>query len=176
MKLKHCLILLACLWGVSGCDNRSLPPIHVVDHVDLPRFMGNWYVIANIPTFPEKGAHNAVESYRLSPDGSIETTFTYREGSFSGPARQMNPVGEVVDKRSNAIWGMQFVWPVKADYRIVYLNADYTQTIVGREARDYVWIMARTPKISDQEYQKLVGLIQAEGYDITRINKVPQSW
>ena len=40
------------------------PPIPVVAHVDLERFMGDWYVIANIPTFVEKGAHNAVESYR----------------------------------------------------------------------------------------------------------------
>jgi apolipoprotein D and lipocalin family protein len=35
--------------------------------VDLERFMGDWYVIANIPTFIEKGAHNAVEGYQMVP-------------------------------------------------------------------------------------------------------------
>ncbi|MGB5735066.1 MAG: lipocalin family protein, partial [Thiohalocapsa sp.] len=47
-----------------------------VAKVDLERFMGDWYVVANIPTFVEKGAHNPVESYALNPDGTIATTFT----------------------------------------------------------------------------------------------------
>ena len=40
-----------------------------VEFVDLERFMGDWYVIANIPTFIEKGATNAIESYKLMDDG-----------------------------------------------------------------------------------------------------------
>ena len=49
--------------------------------VDVDRFMGDWYVIANIPTFAEKGAHNAVESYRLDADGTIATTTTNYDNS-----------------------------------------------------------------------------------------------
>ncbi|MDH3935419.1 MAG: lipocalin family protein, partial [Gammaproteobacteria bacterium] len=41
-----------------------------VEYVDINRFMGDWYVIANIPTFVETGAHNAIESYALNADGS----------------------------------------------------------------------------------------------------------
>jgi lipocalin len=48
------------------------------------------------------------------------------------------------------VWGMQFVWPFKGDFRIVVLNADYTHTVIGREKRDYVWIMARQPTIRPQ--------------------------
>ena len=58
----------------------------------------------------------------------------------------MTPVGTVVDTRSNAIWTMRFIWPFEADYRIAYLSPDYSQVIIGREKRDYVWIMARTPR------------------------------
>ena len=36
----------------------------------------------------------------------------------------MRPRGFVVDRASNAVWGMQFVWPIKADYRIAYLSED----------------------------------------------------
>ena len=109
--------------------------------------MGDWYVIANIPTSIERGAHNAVESYRLDADGSIATTFTFREGAFDGKLKRYCPRGFVRDTRSNAIWGMQFIWPIKADYRIVYVSPDYQRTIIGREKRDNVWIMARTPQI-----------------------------
>ena len=59
---------------LAGCQ-ASMPPLKTVDYVDLDRFMGDWYVIANIPTFVEKGAHNAVESYRLDDDGSIAADY-----------------------------------------------------------------------------------------------------
>ena len=59
--------------------------------------MGDWYVIANIPTFMERGAHNAVESYALDADGTIATTFTFRDGSFEGKRKQYHPRGFVLD-------------------------------------------------------------------------------
>jgi apolipoprotein D and lipocalin family protein len=71
---------------------------------------------------------------------------------------------------------MQFLWPFKADYRIVFVNGDYTQTIIGRLKRDYVWIMARTPIISEEDYQDLLKMIAAQGYDLSQIQKVPQRW
>ena len=158
---------------LSACQS-SHPPITLASHVDLPRFMGDWYVIANIPTFIEKGAYNAVESYRLDKDGTIDTTFTFNKDAFDGPKKKYNPRGFVIDKVSNAVWGMQFIWPIKADYRIVYLNADYTQTIIGHEARRYVWLMARTPTITDADYQSMLTLIAREGYDISKVHRVPQ--
>jgi apolipoprotein D and lipocalin family protein len=71
---------------------------------------------------------------------------------------------------------MRFVWPIKADYRIVYLNDDYTQTVIGRQARDYVWIMARTPTISDQDYDQMVKFVESLGYDMTKLKRAPQRW
>lgn len=165
---------LGVLLMLGGC--QAPPPMATVARVDLPRFMGDWYVIANIPTFIEKGAHNAIESYRLNDDGTIATTFTYRAGSFDGEAKKYTPRGFVVDRATNALWGMQFIWPIKADYRIIYLSDDYSQTIIGREARDYVWIMARTPSISDADYQRLLEFAVAQGYDRKSIEKVPQKW
>ena len=172
MKLPIALLTACAL--VTGCAMTAMPPIKTVEHVDLQRFMGDWYVIANIPTFIEKGAHNPVESYRLEPDGSIATTFTFRAGSFDGPVKTYRPRGWVTDTRSNAVWGMQFIWPIKADYRIVHLSPDYTQTVIGREKRDYVWIMARTPSIPDDDYRRIVAMLADQGYDVTRIQKTPQ--
>ena len=61
---------------LSGCASR-LPQLPTVEHLDLNRFMGPWYVIACIPTFLETNAYNAVETYRLDADGSIDTVFTF---------------------------------------------------------------------------------------------------
>lgn len=160
--------------ALSACGSAP-PPIEAVEHVDLERFMGRWYVIANIPTFLEKDAYNAVETYSLNDDGTIATTFSYRKGSFDGELREYNPRGFVLDD-SNAIWGMRFIWPIKADYRIAYLAEDYSTTVIARNKRDYVWIMARRPHISNAEYDDLKSLIRSLGYDIDKLRKVPQQW
>lgn len=174
MTLTTRYMVITMLAFLTGCS--SYPPIQTADKVDLERFMGDWYVIANIPTFIEKGAHNAVESYRLNEDGTVATTFRFREDSFNGEINTYHPTGYVKDTDSNAVWGMQFIWPIKSDYRIVYVDENYTQTIIGRIKRDYVWIMARTPQLSEQEYQKLVNIIQQQGYDVTQLQRVPQKW
>jgi len=173
--LKSTLLATAALF-LAGCQSAPRPPIALAGPVDLPRFMGDWYVIANIPTFLEKGAHNAVESYRLEPDGSIATTFTFRAGAFDGPEKRYTPRGFVREGQGNAVWGMQFLWPIQADFRIVYLTPDYGQTVIGREARDYVWIMARTPAIAEADYQSILAFLAGQGYDVTRIQRVPQRW
>jgi apolipoprotein D and lipocalin family protein len=174
MALTASSMIAMWLLALVACSNP--PPIGTVKTVDLERFMGDWYVIAHIPTWLERDAYNAVESYRLAPDGTVATTFTFREGGFGGPVNTYHPTGYVLDHASNAVWGMQFVWPIKADYRIVFLNESYGQTVIGRSARDYVWLMARAPEISEEDYQQFLTLIAAEGYELSKVRKVPQRW
>ena len=160
---------------LAGCA-ATTEPLGTVDYVDLPRFMGDWYVIANIPTFLEKGAHNAVETYELDEDGTIATTFVFRKGGFDGKQKTYRPRGFVRDTDTNAVWGMRFVWPIKADYRIVYLDEDYSLTVIGRNKRDYVWVMAREPSIDDARYVELASMIADMGYDVSKLSRVPQRW
>jgi apolipoprotein D and lipocalin family protein len=173
-QLVTAFLLFATLSTV-GCATMKQPPIHTVEHVDIARFVGSWYVIGSIPTFFEKNAYNAVESYEQNPDGTIKTTFTYHKGSFDGPVKTMRPTGFIRDS-SNAVWGMRILWPFKSQYLIAYLNADYSETIIARDARDHVWIMAKKPQISDADYRQLVERAGAMGYDTAKIQRVPQRW
>jgi apolipoprotein D and lipocalin family protein len=168
------LIMLTSSALFAGCA-ANIPPIEPVESVDLERFMGDWYVIANIPTAIEKEAYNAVESYEHKGGGEVATTFTFRKGGFEGPKKTYTPTG-FVKSESNAVWAMQFIWPIKADYRIIYLNDDYSQTVIGRNKRDYVWIMARTPAIPEADYELLVEFVDSVGYDIAGLQRVPQLW
>ena len=159
---------------LSACAS-SPPTIPPVASVDMPRFMGDWYVIAHIPSRPERDAYDAVESYRLDADGRIRTTYTQRKGSFSAPVETMEPVGTVVEGTNNAVWGMQFVWPIKAEYVIVDLAPDYSRTIIGRSKRDYVWLMARAPQLPEPELQAAIARIKALGYDTSKLRMVPHA-
>jgi len=165
-----CSIVLAIL---VGCASHK--PMPTVDYVDLNRFMGDWYVIAHIPVYLEAEAWNALENYSLDPDGRrINTEFTFNQGGFDGPRKAYYPIGFVKRDSGNAKWGMQFVWPLKSDYRIVHLSDDYEHTIIGRQKRDYVWIMSRQPIIDPVHYDSLVAKVQVLGYDVSQLRQVPQ--
>ena len=167
-------LLLAAVAATSACRSNTVKPtITTAAPVDVDRFMGDWYVIAHIPSFPERDAYAAVESYAKLPDGRIQTTFRYRKGALDGPEKTMHPVGTVQPDSGGAVWGMQFVWPIQAEYVIAWVDADYRQTIVGRSKRDYVWLMARTPRIPESDYQARVKQIEALGYDVAKLHRVP---
>lgn len=166
---------MALLSGLFGCST-STPTIAPVDQVELERFMGDWYVIGNIPTFIEKNVYNAVETYQLGQENQIDTTFRYRKGGFDKEVKTMNPTGFVRPDTNNAVWDMQFIWPFKAEYVIVYLDPEYQQTIIGRSDRDYAWIMARTPEISAEDYQAHQDRLVEMGYSLENLRKVPQQW
>lgn len=166
---------------VCGCQSRppslgtpQREPLRAIDrHVDLRRFMGDWHVIAHIPTFIEKNAYNGVESYRLAPDGTIPTTYVFNKGDFDGPTRTYRPRGFVHNRRTNAEWRMRFVWPFKAAYLIAYLDDDYQTTIIGVPGRDYAWIMARSKTLPEERYQELVAHLAATGHDVSKLRRVP---
>jgi apolipoprotein D and lipocalin family protein len=71
---------------------------------------------------------------------------------------------------------MQFIWPIKAEYIIAWVDDAYSETIIARTARDYVWIMARTPTLTPERYAALVQRVRDLGYDVSKLNKVPQRW
>ena len=162
-----------CMLGICGCAHDTMKPIAPVSEVVLSRFMGDWYVIAHIPSFVERNAYDAVESYAMRPDGRIQTTFRYRNKSFDAPLKTMRPVGTIEPGTGNAVWGMQFVWPIKAQYIVAYLDPGYTETIVARDARDYAWIMARTPRIADDSFAADVERLRQMGYDTSKLRRVP---
>jgi len=100
-------VILMILVGLVGCAGApAREPIHTVEYVDLERFMGDWYVIANIPTFIETGRR----TMRSRPIGSTTTaqsrpTFTFRKYGFDGEQKTYTPRGFVRDDGSNAVWG-----------------------------------------------------------------------
>lgn len=173
MKLASALV--AGVLALGGCAHTA-PTVPTATEVDIPRFMGDWYVIAHIPSFPEREAYNAIESYSMREDGRIQTHFRYRRGCFDAPVRTMEPIGTVRAGTGNAVWGMQFVWPIQAEYVISHLDPDYMLTIVARSKRDYAWIMARTPTISDAAYTDAVQRLRDMGYRIDELRKVPHRW
>ncbi|MCE7901194.1 MAG: hypothetical protein DYH20_00725 [Gammaproteobacteria bacterium PRO9] len=162
------LLLSAC--AVTG------KPIAPVSGVDLPRFMGRWYVIASIPTRFERGGVNAVETYSLNADGTVCTWFRMRSDSFTAPVKLLHSTARIVQGSGNGEWRVRIFGVLHAQYLVGWLKADYSEVMVVRDARDYLWYMARTPQVPDENYQAMLDRAAVMGYDVSRIEKVPQHW
>jgi apolipoprotein D and lipocalin family protein len=157
----------------TGCASK--PPLKAVEHVDLPRFMGDWWVIAHIPYWLERDTYDSKDTYRMREDGKMDNIFSYRKGGFDGPEKVMNGIAWVVDKKSNAEWRVQFLWPIALPYYVLYLDPQYRFMAVGHPSRDYGWVMARDKRMSEADYAAVLEALAAQGYDKAKFRKVPQS-
>jgi len=165
-----------------GCAGKTtMQPLQAYEKpIEIERFMGAWYVIGSIPVtipgFSEAGAHNGMESYELTDDGTILTTYTFRKGSFDGKEKRFTPKGWVYNKQTNTEWRMQFLWPFKAVYLIGWVSDDYEETIITVPNRKYIWIMARNWRMTDERYAALIQMAQDMGYNTKLIQRIPQQW
>lgn len=174
--------ILAAVLLLSGCASSSLPALQGREEpVDLPRFMGDWYVIAFIPIavpgMSEVNAHNAIESYKLDSDGSIATTYTYRDKAFDGKPVKRDLRATVANPPVNSEWKMKFKWFLPAgNYLITYVDEEYQRTIIAVPDRKWVWLLARQPTMPDAEYDEMEKRIRDAGFDMSKFRKVPQQW
>jgi apolipoprotein D and lipocalin family protein len=179
LKKRTLLFLVLIGFFTALFLRRSKTPIsreQIVKNIDIEAFSGDWYVVANIPTFLEKGAHNAIERYSLREDGDLDINFTYRKGSAQGEKKTFTGRMFVHHDNPSADWQVQFFWPVKFTYLVLDLAPDYRYTVIGVPNRKYVWIMSRTPSIEENDMQRILTRLAKLGYDTRKIQKVQQHW
>ncbi|HWW21469.1 MAG TPA: lipocalin family protein [Steroidobacteraceae bacterium] len=161
------ILLLAC------ASTRS--PVRTVDQVDLPRYMGDWYVIAEIPNFAEKHCVDSVESYALRADGGIDNWFSCRKKSFDAPMKRITSARAMIaDQRTNATWHLRFLKVISVNYFILDLDPNYRWVMIGHPSRSYGWVLARTKDLPDALYQSILERAHSQGYDPTKFIRVPQ--
>lgn len=169
------LVILIALALLTGCSTMSKqPPLQTVDYVDLDRFMGPWYVIGTIPWFVERDNVGTMDIYEPRADGKIDIRYVFHKKSLDAPQQEWKALGRVVNRKTNAEWAVQFIWPFWAPYPVIYLSEDYRYTVVGHPSRNLVWIMSRDREISEADYEMILSSLAAQGYDTTRIVRVPQ--
>ena len=159
--------------SLAGCATTQ-PPTHTVAHVDLNRYLGKWYVIANIPYLLEKGKVASYDTYSMRSDGRMNNIFTFRKGSLDAPEKSWHGVAWVVNRESNAEWRVRFLWPFYSTYLVLELDQEYRWAVVATPGHKLLWVLAREPHLAETTYAEILRRIAAQGYDTNRLNKVPQ--
>ena len=142
--------------------------------IDLERYMGRWWVIANIPYFAENGKVATADVYALKPDGRIDNVFAYRK-AFGQPERQMQAEARVYPGTGNNHWQVRF-WGglIRADLLILEVSPDYQWALIGNPDRSLAWVFSREQRMDDDQLRQLTERFRQFGYDPDALKRVPQ--
>ena len=163
--------------ALMGMGGSKHPPLRTVPKVSMEAFMGDWNVLANIPTSTEKGCHNALEQYELKPNGDVAITFSCNKDSFEGEREVNHFTGIVQNPGVNSEWRVAMklfgLIPLKLPYLVIDLATDGSYTVIGYPSRDYVWIMARGKSLPEETWEGIYARLSEQGYDTSLIQRVP---
>jgi apolipoprotein D and lipocalin family protein len=163
------LLLAAC----ASTGKRDRPPLEAAESVDLPRFMGTWYVIAHVPYYFEKGKVATRDEYRLRPDGRIDNDFVFKK-RFGEEDKRWRGVSTVLPDSGGARWKVQFVWPFSTELVVVHVDDDYQGAALATPDRKLAWVFGREPKMDSARYESLVARLVERGIDASTLQPVPQ--
>jgi len=158
---------------LAGCTTTP-PATRTVAGLDLNRYLGKWYVIANIPYLLEKGKVASYDTYSMRPDGRMNNFFTFRKGSLDAPEHTWHGVAWVVNRESNAEWRVRFLWPFYATYLVLELDPQYRWAVVATPGHNLLWVLARESRLDEVTYSMILQRIAAQGYDTNCLRQVPQ--
>ncbi len=170
------LILLAFLAACAKPPvNRSGDiPLTTVDFVDLDRYTGRWYEIARFPNSFEEGCEGVTADYARRDDGLISVVNTCRKGGVDGEVNVANGRARIADPETNAKLEVSFFGPFWGDYWIIGLADDYSLSLVGEPQGHYLWILSRTPEISDDVRTSALEKLQSLGYNTSALHFTKQ--
>ena len=171
-------VIAALALTLAACQTPPETPRRPADAttspVDLERFMGTWYVVANVPYFFENGKLATRDVYRLRPDGRIDNDFVFKK-AFDEPDRTWNGVSTVVEGSGGREWKVQFIWPFSTRMQVLDVAPDYSTALLATPDRKLAWIFSREPVMDDATLAGLATRIAAHGVDRTALRRVPQA-
>ncbi|MDE7135270.1 MAG: lipocalin family protein [Muribaculaceae bacterium] len=166
MKKFSILSVLLCL--LAGCSKPTVDN-SVVSNFDLNKYLGSWYEIARFDHSFERGMQQTKASYVLREDGKVDVLNTGMKGGKQSEAKGVAKLTDTPALLRVSFWG-----PFYSDYRVMLLDDDYQYALVGSGSDDYLWILSRTPQISDEIKAQLLTEAQKRGYDTDKLIWVSQ--
>ena len=166
------LALAACATSLPDFGEEDEEPLNAVGYLDLDRYMGRWYLLANIPYFAERGNLAPYVTYSRRADGLIDDKYTALE-RFDGPPFTKDGLIEVTNPMTQAEGRITFLPPLWQDYAVLFVDRDYRYSMIGHPSRDYCWLFAREPSMPEDVYDTMMAVAHANGFDTSRILRIP---
>ena len=160
-RLRYGLVGMFCL-VLMGCT--GIPEgIEPVTDFDQERYLGTWYEIARLDHSFERGLSEVTATYRANPDGSIAVLnrgFDQEEARW----REAEGVARFVDSSTVAHLKVSFFGPFYGSYIVFELGENYEHAFVSGFNREYLWLLSRSPQVSDTLRNEFLETITKLGF------------
>lgn len=184
-----------CLYAAAAMAQPAAPstpaagspgPLQSLPSLDVPPYMGLWYQIALFPNFFQRQCvSDTTATYRQLPAGMVEVTNRCRtdNGHFDQVIGVARPTGSLLGRTlAPAQLEVTFLptwlrWlPVGwGRYWVIQLADDGRYAVVSEPSREYLWILARQPRLSAADEAVIRARLVEQGFDLARLQAHPQS-
>ena len=166
-------LLSIILLSLAACTGKP-EGIEPASPFDSERYLGTWYEVARIENRFEQGLSQVTATYTPREDGGITVInrgFDVREAAWK------EAIGKAyfVDDRTSAHLKVSFFGPFYASYIAFHVGENYDHAFVTGNSKDYLWLLSRTPSVSETIKADFLSQAQALGFDLTKLVWVEQS-
>ena len=172
--MKPYLLILCFIISSSSSSMAQLPELQTVLHVDVKKYTGKWYEIASFHQIFQRGCHCTTAEYTITDKSYLIVENRCNKDSIHGKQSYIKGKAFIEKNSGNAKLKVQFFFPFKAKYWIIDLADDYSYAVISHPNRKYLWILSRTPKMSDAIYQQILSRLKVKGFDLTNLQVTEQ--
>ena len=181
------LLVLALTAPAHAADAPSTPPpLQPLAGLDVPAYMGTWYQVAWFPNrFQKQCVSDTQAIYRQRDDGRIDVLNRCRlaDGRFDDADGIARPAGSTLrdNRLAPATLEVSFLpallrWiPAWGSYWVVALADDGRYAVVSEPQRQYLWVLARAPRLSAEDEATIRSLLTRQGFELSRWQAHPHT-
>jgi apolipoprotein D and lipocalin family protein len=159
--------------NLSGCLGKP-EGVEPIDKLEVDRYLGQWYEIARLDHSFERGLDNVSATYSLREDGGIRVINAGRSEE-TGEISSAEGRAYFVESETYGHLKVSFFGPFFGSYVIFDLDkTDYQYAFVAGNNHSYLWLLARTPQVSDAVMESFINQSALLGFDTDALIFVPQ--
>ena len=164
------ILLLLLLSACTGLPENVKP----VDNFQLDHYLGQWYEIARMDHSFERNLIKVTANYSMRPDNGVKVV----NRGYNVKTNQWDEAegkAYFVLQPDIGYLKVSFFGPFYGSYVIIDLDKEnYHYALVGGPDKSYLWILARSPRLSEEIQARLVATADQLGYETDNLIFVPQ--
>ena len=139
--------------------------IKPVDNFNFERYLGKWYEIARLDHSFERGLTSVSAEYSLRSDGGLRVInrgYSKKENKW----KDIEGKGYFVNRKDEGFLKVSFFGPFYGSYVVFDLDREnYSYALVCGSNKSYFWLLARSPRLTDDLKKRLVDKTASLGFD-----------
>lgn len=162
------LLVLAALAATPVLARDSAP--QPAKSVAAAFYTGRWFEIARTDNLRQQNCEAPTYDFGALKGTTRAFVLTCRRGSPTGRAESTNiSVTIPTDAQKNKFRIAAFGGVVRQEYWVLDRADDLSWAIMATPGGNYVWLLARTPKLDAALQAQLMARIKALGYDMSKV-------